>query len=662
MAQDSSNAFFQQMMAQMSQQSKWNSPQNLINLATLGLGGIGGLASGAQQGRAAEMTLEQQAYQRAQDAYARRLAGRNGLQGAIMDQLQRRDQAGINVANASPLGWDQQYRQQMAGARAMSSVAENFRPLMPGPSSTVGGFVARTPNVVGAFATPDYRSTISQGATENSIQDRRTVIDGLRADRPDALSRENQLMELLNAQMREAAAPQLAPYDAAVASATQAQPAAKKKGGFWRNLGKVAAIAAPIVAAPFTGGASLALIGAGAGAAGAALNGGGVKGALMGAGMGALTSGIGGGAAGAGAKRVAGESVKSAMQRAIVNPRALTQMGGAALSGQDGRLGQIGNLAQTASMFLPGAKPGRSNWNHIPYTVDGVSPVIPRPADFTSDILAQAARPTPSSGLPGWGPAEGQMFQGPPAPRPTGTGGRGPGAPRPQLPPMQPVASHARPNGGVSGSWTPNNAAASTPAPSSWWQATPSPGRVMGADPQGATMPSFPQIAPSHGRIMGADPRPGAVPASPVRDAVMGGAPSWQGPIRPPQMGAVPRPRKTMSELEMAIQNILGRNGNINLPDPIGPAFNEPPPSFMGRQPAVSQPSMFGQAKVGGAPGGRGLDRGGQVSTGMEINMVAPDGTRVPVPFQYFQQLVGEGWRVAPAQTGSRFGNAKAQF
>jgi hypothetical protein len=59
-------------------------------------------------------------------------------------------------------------------------------------------------------------------------------------------------------------------------------------GGFWKTLGKIATVAAPIVAAPFTGGASLALIGAASGAANAALSGGGVKGALLGAGMGAV--------------------------------------------------------------------------------------------------------------------------------------------------------------------------------------------------------------------------------------------------------------------------------------------------------------------------------------------------------------------------------------
>lgn len=77
---------------------------------------------------------------------------------------------------------------------------------------------------------------------------------------------------------------------------------------FWKTLGKIAAIAAPIAAAPFTGGASLALIGAGAGAAGGALSGGGVKGALLGAGLGAIP-GIGGaGSAAKGAASVTGSS------------------------------------------------------------------------------------------------------------------------------------------------------------------------------------------------------------------------------------------------------------------------------------------------------------------------------------------------------------------
>lgn len=64
-------------------------------------------------------------------------------------------------------------------------------------------------------------------------------------------------------------------------------------GGFFKGLGKVASIAAPIVAAPFTGGATLALIGAGAGAGGGLLGGGGWKGALTGGALGAIP-GVGG--------------------------------------------------------------------------------------------------------------------------------------------------------------------------------------------------------------------------------------------------------------------------------------------------------------------------------------------------------------------------------
>lgn len=71
----------------------------------------------------------------------------------------------------------------------------------------------------------------------------------------------------------------------------------KKGPGFWKKFAKIALAAAPIVAAPFTGGASLALIGAGAGAASSALSGGGLKGALLGGAMGGATAGMTGGMA-----------------------------------------------------------------------------------------------------------------------------------------------------------------------------------------------------------------------------------------------------------------------------------------------------------------------------------------------------------------------------
>lgn len=89
--------------------------------------------------------------------------------------------------------------------------------------------------------------------------------------------------------------------------------------GFWSKLGKIGAIAAPIVAAPFTGGLSLALIGAGAGAAGGALSGGGWKSTLLGAGIGGATGGLagmGGGAASGAANTAKGVTVGSALKTA----------------------------------------------------------------------------------------------------------------------------------------------------------------------------------------------------------------------------------------------------------------------------------------------------------------------------------------------------------
>src|SRR5262245_22876987 len=75
-------------------------------------------------------------------------------------------------------------------------------------------------------------------------------------------------------------------------------------GKTWKKIGKVALKAAPIVAAPFTGGASLLALGAGTGALSGALDGGGWKGALIGGGLGAIPGGGAGGAAAGSAAKV----------------------------------------------------------------------------------------------------------------------------------------------------------------------------------------------------------------------------------------------------------------------------------------------------------------------------------------------------------------------
>jgi len=114
------------------------------------------------------------------------------------------------------------------------------------------------------------------------------------------------------------------------------------------KVGQVAAIAAPIVAAPFTGGMSLAAIGALSGAAGAKLSGAGWRGTLAGAGLGAIP-GLGG--AGGVAKRAAGETVAAAAKRALVNPQTIARLAAPVLPGK------AGQAAQYAAMFLPGARP-----------------------------------------------------------------------------------------------------------------------------------------------------------------------------------------------------------------------------------------------------------------------------------------------------------------
>jgi hypothetical protein len=128
--------------------------------------------------------------------------------------------------------------------------------------------------------------------------------------------------------------------------------------GFWRKLGKIASIAAPIVAAPFTGGASLALIGAGAGAAGGALSGGGWKGALKGAALGGATAGLGGGAGGvaAGAGKVGlKEGLKQAGKSAVMGGSKLATLGKLADLGSQG----IGAMSSGTPYRTPGIASGQ---------------------------------------------------------------------------------------------------------------------------------------------------------------------------------------------------------------------------------------------------------------------------------------------------------------
>lgn len=84
-------------------------------------------------------------------------------------------------------------------------------------------------------------------------------------------------------------------------------------GDTWKKIGGYALKAAPIVAAPFTGGASLLALGAGTGALSGAMGGGGWKGALTGGALGAIPGGAGVGGLAKGALRPAlGAGLKQA--------------------------------------------------------------------------------------------------------------------------------------------------------------------------------------------------------------------------------------------------------------------------------------------------------------------------------------------------------------
>ena len=160
------------------------------------------------------------------------------------------------------------------------------------------------------------------------------------------------------------------------------------------KVGQVAAIAAPIVAAPFTGGMSLAAIGALSGAAGAKLSGAGWKGTLAGAGLGAIP-GFGG--AGGVARRAAGETVAAAAKRALVNPQTIARLAAPVLPGK------AGQAAQYAAMFLPGARPAPTLGATAPSTANlfatsGADGLLPTTGTSARNFMGLANAAPPSAG------------------------------------------------------------------------------------------------------------------------------------------------------------------------------------------------------------------------------------------------------------------------
>ncbi len=111
-----------------------------------------------------------------------------------------------------------------------------------------------------------------------------------------------------------------------------------------KTLAKIGLTAAPILAAPFTGGATLAAIGAGAGAASGALDGG-WRGALYGGAMGAIPGSYGA------TNTAATLGAREAIRQAVLNPSTMARFG----SLLPGRVGQVSGYAGMV-LNLPGLR------------------------------------------------------------------------------------------------------------------------------------------------------------------------------------------------------------------------------------------------------------------------------------------------------------------
>lgn len=230
---------------------------------------------------------------------------------AESDRSDARSRA-VSAAQLSPLGENEEFASRQALARALLPTLRNAK-MTPGDpavaaamGTSTGGF--RLPE---GGLPPEAMAHFSEQATANAIARRAGMVANVDPNAPGVDfagmgfgndvataaqgSADAYQNERLTAQQQERTRTQEL-LEAALNKDYTAQAAQKKNsGGFWRTLGKVASFAAPIVAAPFTGGTSLALIGAGAGAANAALSGKGLGGIALGAGMGALgTKGLAG--------------------------------------------------------------------------------------------------------------------------------------------------------------------------------------------------------------------------------------------------------------------------------------------------------------------------------------------------------------------------------
>jgi hypothetical protein len=295
------------------------------DLLKTGVSAVGAGITASQQGKRDEKALNQNANQNAASMYQRQLETQQ-------DDDRARAQS---VLAARPLGESEEYAQSQLMKRAILGGMKNssYASADPAIKAARGGsgidLSGIAPMAARAFTDESILRAQSQRDKDvlgvNPYAARTDMSAFGDAAEPYTSSVEDYATGAAS-RLQEPRMTAQAKIQAALDHDLAAAEKKKEGGGFWKKLGKVAAFAAPIVAAPFTGGASLALIGAGAGAAGGLLNGGGLKGALLGGALGAIP-GVGGAGKVAGA---GGNVLRSTALNAAANsiPMAAQQTAG----------------------------------------------------------------------------------------------------------------------------------------------------------------------------------------------------------------------------------------------------------------------------------------------------------------------------------------------
>lgn len=283
--------------------------------------GVGGALSAYGQGKQADADRAATAAQFKANMAQRQLES---------SQADQRFRSGAAL-DASPLGAEQHFAQKQALAKALLGGARNIK-YTPGDSAVAGAMGTMTGGMrlpEGGLDPAMIERMFGDATTQASIAQRSKAIGQVNPHAPvldtapmfgtSADGSENAFLtdmksgnqQSLNQQMNESAE-----HRALVQQAMAEDAQTGKPGGssIWKKIAKIGLALAPVVAAPFTGGASLLAIGAGAGAASGALSGG-VKGALLGGAMGAIP---GGSAAKAGSSAAAQMAKNPALYTALL--------------------------------------------------------------------------------------------------------------------------------------------------------------------------------------------------------------------------------------------------------------------------------------------------------------------------------------------------------